>query len=42
MWLAPHSERPKDPDEQVAWLYAWWKRLDEWVEAQGQETPVAS
>jgi hypothetical protein len=42
MWLAPHSERPKDPDEQVAWLYGWWKRLDEWVAAQGQERPVAS
>lgn len=37
MWLAPAAERPTDPDEQVKWLYDWWKRLDEWVEAQGEE-----
>lgn len=37
MWLVPAAERPTDPEEQVAWLYDWWKRLDEWVEAQGSE-----
>ena len=37
MWLAPASERPRDPDEQVKWLYGWWKRLDEWIELQGEE-----
>jgi 1-acyl-sn-glycerol-3-phosphate acyltransferase len=43
MWLAPAADRPHDPDEQVKWLYDWWKRLDEWVEQQGQErAPVPS
>jgi len=42
MWLAPASERPQDPDEQVRWLYAWWKRLDDWVEARGVERPEAA
>jgi hypothetical protein len=37
MWLAPAAERPSDPDEQVKWLYDWWKRLDDWVEEQGEE-----
>ena len=37
MWLVPSAERPRDADEQVKWLYAWWERLDEWVERQGQE-----
>lgn len=37
MWLAPAAERPRDPDEQVRWLYDWWKRLDEWVEREGEE-----
>lgn len=37
IWLARASERPSQPDEQVEWLYDWWKRLDEWVDAQGEE-----
>jgi acyltransferase-like protein len=37
MWLAPATERPRDPDEQVKWLYEWWKRLDDWIERQGEE-----
>jgi 1-acyl-sn-glycerol-3-phosphate acyltransferase len=37
MWLAPVADRPTDPDEQVKWLYDWWKRLDEWVEGRGEE-----
>jgi 1-acyl-sn-glycerol-3-phosphate acyltransferase len=37
MWLVPASERPRDPDEQAKWLYDWWKRLDDWIEQQGEE-----
>lgn len=37
MWLVPAAERPDDPEEQVAWLYGWWKRIDEWVEQRGEE-----
>ena len=37
MWLSPAAERPLDPDAQVAWIYDWWKRLDEWIEDQGTE-----
>ena len=39
MWLVPAAERPEDPDEQMRWLFDWWKRIDEWVEAQGEEAP---
>lgn len=39
MWLAPAAERPTDPDAQIEWLYGWWKRLDEWIETQGEEEP---
>jgi 1-acyl-sn-glycerol-3-phosphate acyltransferase len=31
MWLAPAGDRPHESDEQVRWLYRWWKQLDEWV-----------
>lgn len=37
MWLAPATERPRDPDEQVRWLYDWWQRLDDWIDRQGEE-----
>ncbi|HSP18478.1 MAG TPA: 1-acyl-sn-glycerol-3-phosphate acyltransferase [Myxococcaceae bacterium] len=36
LWLAPSSDRPEHPDEQVRWLYDWWRRLDEWVEEKGE------
>lgn len=36
MWLVPASERPTQPDAQVVWIYDWWKRLDEWIEARGE------
>lgn len=37
VWRSPADERPSDPDQQVQWLYAWWRRLDEWVASQGTE-----
>lgn len=36
MWRVSASERPQDPDEQVEWLYDWWKRIDRWLETQGE------
>lgn len=36
MWRVAPAERPDDPDAQVQWLYDWWKRIDDWVEAQGE------
>lgn len=39
MWLAPADERPSDPDQQMDWLYGWWRRLDDWVKAEGEEAP---
>lgn len=37
MWHAPAAERPAGHDEQIEWLYAWWKVLDDWIEGEGQE-----
>jgi 1-acyl-sn-glycerol-3-phosphate acyltransferase len=42
VWLAPAADRPTDPDDQVQWLYDWWRRIDQWVEAQGQEAGVGA
>ncbi|MHB8659471.1 MAG: 1-acyl-sn-glycerol-3-phosphate acyltransferase [Solirubrobacteraceae bacterium] len=37
MWIVAPSERPQDAQDQVRWLYDWWKRLDDWVDAEGEE-----
>jgi 1-acyl-sn-glycerol-3-phosphate acyltransferase len=37
MWLVPARERPSDPEEQTRWIYAWWKRIDEWIERTAAE-----
>lgn len=34
MWHVPAPEIPADSDEQVAWLNRWWRRIDDWIEAQ--------
>ena len=36
-WLVPASERPTDPEEQVSWLFDWWKRIDQWIDDHGTE-----
>jgi hypothetical protein len=37
MWLEPAADRPTDPEQQVEWLYDWWRRLDRWLRAEGEE-----
>ncbi len=39
MWLAAVAERPGRSEDEVEWLYRWWKRLDQWVETERQEAP---
>jgi 1-acyl-sn-glycerol-3-phosphate acyltransferase len=41
MWLVRSGEIPSDPDDQVAWLYDWWKRIDDWIASQGTENETA-
>lgn len=30
-WFVPAAEIPRDPAEQVDWLYRWWATIDDWV-----------
>jgi 1-acyl-sn-glycerol-3-phosphate acyltransferase len=32
MWLVQSTDVPDDPEDQVAWLYDWWERIDEWID----------
>jgi 1-acyl-sn-glycerol-3-phosphate acyltransferase len=34
MWLEPSTRVPATREDQVAWLYDWWKRIDDWIEGQ--------
>jgi 1-acyl-sn-glycerol-3-phosphate acyltransferase len=38
-WRVPAEEVPRDPDEQVDWLYQWWERIDHWIDDVRRETP---
>jgi 1-acyl-sn-glycerol-3-phosphate acyltransferase len=32
-WQVPAGSVPTGRDEQIAWLYEWWQRIDEWIGA---------
>ncbi len=36
-WRLPPSEVPRTEAEVIEWLYGWWERIDEWVEAHRLE-----
>ena len=31
-WAVPRSEVPDSREERIEWLFAWWERIDEWIE----------
>jgi 1-acyl-sn-glycerol-3-phosphate acyltransferase len=31
MWLVRSADVPAAADEQITWLYDWWKRIDDWI-----------
>ena len=36
-WTVPRDEIPAGRDERIDWLYAWWERIDEWVQQNRPE-----
>ena len=40
-WRHEPADRPTDHDELVAWLFARWQALDDWIDAQRTEPPAA-
>lgn len=40
-WQVPRSEIPEDREERIDWLFAWWERIDAWIE-QNRPDDVAS
>ncbi len=39
MWFVPASEVPAGDEARIAWLYDWWKRIDEWIDAHRAGPP---
>jgi hypothetical protein len=37
MWLVPSGDVPATDDERVSWLYDWWQRIDDWIDAEVAE-----
>jgi len=42
MWLVNAQDVPRSTDEQIAWLYDWWKRIDEWIAAHTNEDEMST
>jgi 1-acyl-sn-glycerol-3-phosphate acyltransferase len=40
-WQVPRDEVPRTREEQVAWLYEWWARIDAWIEERRTPSAVA-
>lgn len=39
-WEVPRAEIPADRDERIEWLFAWWERIDTWIdENKPQDLP---
>jgi 1-acyl-sn-glycerol-3-phosphate acyltransferase len=36
-WLVDGGSIPAGRDERIAWLFDWWRRIDDWIEAQQPE-----
>ncbi len=39
-WQVPREEIPADREERIEWLFAWWERIDAWIEANRPEDLV--
>lgn len=41
LWLVRAQEVPDASDDQISWLYEWWKRIDDWIDSRSDETEVS-
>ena len=40
MWLVRAHDVPDSPDDQITWLYDWWKRIDDWIDRESPDEHV--
>jgi hypothetical protein len=41
-WRIPPDQVPRDREELIEWLFEWWKRIDDWIEARRSHVPTPS
>lgn len=41
MWLVKAHDVPESPDDQISWMYDWWKRIDDWIDSQADEAELS-
>lgn len=41
-WRIPAPEIPREPEEMTEWLYGWWERIDDWIQARIAPPPADS
>ena len=41
-WVVPADEVPEGVDERVDWLFAWWARIDDWIDERQAEAGVVT
>ncbi|HEV3472675.1 MAG TPA: 1-acyl-sn-glycerol-3-phosphate acyltransferase [Actinomycetota bacterium] len=41
-WRIPPSEVPESEEDLIEWLYAWWERIDDWIDAHKDEELAAT
>jgi hypothetical protein len=41
-WIVPASEVPDGREERVDWLFAWWARIDAWIDERQAERRVGT
>lgn len=41
-WRMPPSEVPDTEEDLIEWLYEWWERIDEWIDAHKHLEPAVS
>jgi 1-acyl-sn-glycerol-3-phosphate acyltransferase len=39
-WIVPAHEVPEDEAQRIDWLFAWWARIDDWVDERQAEAGV--
>ena len=38
-WRVPPGEVPRTEPELIEWLYAWWEKIDAWIDAHKLDVP---
>lgn len=42
LWRVPRESIPVDRERQIEWLWAWWHRIDEWIDARKSDREPAA